>query len=122
MAKNDTMFLATDETFTYDDGGCPDMTTSEATVYFTYIPSEGVSEATITFTNDPVTGITGDMIFTVTDYDVNNCDMQQTTIFGQECGPAGGIPAITVTCPTFNEPILIQIGSTTAGAGEFGSN
>ncbi|MDF1696034.1 MAG: gliding motility-associated C-terminal domain-containing protein [Saprospiraceae bacterium] len=110
---------STNETFTYDDGGCPDVTASEATVYFTYIPSEGVSEATITFTNDPVDGITGNMIFTVVDYDVNTCDMEQTTILGQECGPAGGIMPITITCPTFNEPILIQIGSTTAGAGEF---
>lgn len=110
---------ASDETFTYDDGGCADMTTSEATVYYTYIPSEGVSEATITFTNDPTMGITGDMIFTVVEFDPATCSMVQTTILGQECGPVAGIMPITVTCPTFNEPILIQIGSTTAGAGEF---
>ncbi|MGK0313936.1 MAG: gliding motility-associated-like protein [Saprospiraceae bacterium] len=110
---------ASDETFTYDDGGCADMTTSEATVYYTYTPSEGISEATITFTNDPATGITGDMIFTVVDYDPATCSMEQTTILGQECGPVGGIMPITITCPTFNVPILIQIGSTLAGAGEF---
>jgi len=118
-AECTTTVGTTGETFVYDDGGCPDMTTSEATVYFTYIPSEGVSEATITFTNDAAMGITGDMIFTVVDYDVVTCDMEQTTILGQECGPVGGIMPITITCPTFNEPILIQIGSTTTGAGEF---